>query len=72
VLINEDGHNIQHSNEVLTNFELFPKVGKYQIHYCLKCFDYKNVVVASLDADIYSVVQGDMKPTNRLCQKISC
>jgi hypothetical protein len=28
-----------------------------------------NVVVASSDAEIYSVVQGDMKTTNRLCQK---
>jgi hypothetical protein len=36
--------------------------------YCLKCFDSKNVVVASSDAEIYSVVQGDIK-TNRLCQK---
>jgi hypothetical protein len=33
------------------------------IHYCLKCFDNKNVVVASSDAEIYSVVQGDIKTT---------
>jgi hypothetical protein len=47
------------------------KVGKYQIHCCLKCFDNKNVVVvvASSDAEIYSVDQGDMSTTNRLCQK---
>jgi hypothetical protein len=32
------------------------KVGKHHIHYCLKCFDNKNVVVASLDIEIYSVV----------------
>jgi hypothetical protein len=37
--------------------------------YCLKCFDNKNVVVSSSDAEIYSVVQGDMKTTNRLCHK---
>jgi hypothetical protein len=31
------------------------------IHIWLKCFHNKNVVVASLDAEIYSVVQGDTK-----------
>jgi hypothetical protein len=35
----------------------------------LKCIDNKNVVVASSDAEIYSVVQGDIETTNRLCQK---
>jgi hypothetical protein len=35
----------------------------------IKCFDNKNVVVASWDAKIYSVVQGDTKTTNRLYQK---
>ena len=45
------------------------EVGKYHIHFCSNCFDIKNVVVASSDADIYSVVQGDIKTTNRLCQK---
>jgi hypothetical protein len=44
-------------------------VGNYHIHYCFKCFDSKNVVVASLDAEIYSVVQGDTKTTERHCQK---
>jgi hypothetical protein len=44
------------------------KAGRYQILYCLKCFDNNNVVVASSDAEIYSVVQGDRKTTNRLCQ----
>jgi hypothetical protein len=47
-------------------------VGNYHIHFCLKCFDNKNVVVASLDIEIYSVVQGDTKTTNRLCQKMGC
>jgi hypothetical protein len=37
--------------------------------YCLKCFDKENVVVASSDAEIYTVVQGDMETTNRLCHK---
>ena len=37
------------------------EVGKYHIHFCSNCFDIKNVVVASSDADIYSVVQGDTK-----------
>jgi hypothetical protein len=32
----------------------------HHIHYCIKCFDSKNVVVASSDAEIYSVVQGDI------------
>ena len=32
-------------------------------------FYIKNVVVASLDIEIYSVVQGDRKTTDRLCQK---
>jgi hypothetical protein len=45
------------------------KVGNFHIQYCLKCFDIKNVVVASLDVEIYSVVQGDRKTTNRLRQK---
>jgi hypothetical protein len=39
------------------------------IHYCLKCFVNKNVVVASSDAEIYSVVQGDMKTTNKIREK---
>jgi hypothetical protein len=42
----------------------YPIFGKYQIHYCLKCFDNKNVVVASSDTEIYSVVQGDIKTTD--------
>jgi hypothetical protein len=44
-------------------------IGKYHIHYCLKCFENKNVVVASLDIEFHSIVQGDRKTTNRLCQK---
>jgi hypothetical protein len=52
-------------------FWLIDKVGRYHIHYCLKCSYDKNVVVASLDAEIYSVVQGDRKTSNRLCQKKS-
>jgi hypothetical protein len=39
--------------------------GEYHIHCCLKCFDNKNVLVASSDAEIYSVVQGDKKTTDR-------
>jgi hypothetical protein len=35
----------------------------------LKCFDIKNVVVSSLDIEIYSVVQGDRKTTNRFAKK---
>jgi hypothetical protein len=38
---------------------LHNKVGNYKIHYCLKCFDIKNVEVASWDIEIYYVVQGD-------------
>jgi hypothetical protein len=34
-------------------------IAKLEIHYWLKCFDNKNVVVASSDAEIYSVVQCD-------------
>jgi hypothetical protein len=49
---------------MLTIFGHWCKVGKYQVHYCLKCFDNKNVVVASSDAKIYSVVQGDIKTTD--------
>ncbi len=57
----KDGHNTQHSYEVQTNLVSYYKVGKHQIHYCFKCFDIKNVVVASSDAEIHSVVQGDKK-----------
>jgi hypothetical protein len=49
---------------VLPNFGQNCKVGEYQILYRLKCFDNKNVVVASSDAEIYSVLQGDIKTTN--------
>ena len=45
------------------------KLGNFHIQYCLKCFDIKNVVVASLHIEIYSVVQGDRKTTNRLPKK---
>jgi hypothetical protein len=48
---------------------LSDKVGGTHIHCCLKCFENKNVVVASSDAEISSVVQGDTKTTNRLCHK---
>jgi hypothetical protein len=53
----------------VNQFWLYDKVGKHHIHYCLKCFDNKNVVVASSDVEIYSAVQGDMKTTNRLCHE---
>jgi hypothetical protein len=39
------------------------------MHCWLKCFDNKNVVVASSDVEIYSAVQGDIKTTNRLKKK---
>jgi hypothetical protein len=48
-----------------TVMRCYPIFGKYQIYYCLKCFDNKNVVVASSDTEIYSVVQGDIKTINR-------
>ena len=41
------------------------KVGNHHIHCCQKCFDNKNVVVASTDAEIYSVVHGNKKTTNK-------
>jgi hypothetical protein len=36
---------------------------------CLKCFDIKNVAVASSDIEIYSIVEDDTKTTNRQCHK---
>ena len=67
----KDGHNIQYSNEVFNQFCPSAKLEKDHIHCCSKCFDNKNVVVAPSDVEIYSIVQGDMKTTNRLCQKKS-
>jgi hypothetical protein len=37
------------------------EVGNYHIHFCLKCFNNKNVVVPSSDIEIYSVVQVTLK-----------
>jgi hypothetical protein len=45
------------------------RVGSHHIHFCKKCFDTKNVVVASSDIEIYSVVQGDKEKTDRPCKK---
>jgi hypothetical protein len=68
LIITKNGHNIQHSNEVATNIVKITKLETTKIHNCLKCFDNKNVVVASSDIEIYSLVQGDIKTTNRLRQ----
>jgi hypothetical protein len=53
----------------MSSFVSNNKAGIHQMCYCLKCFDNKNVVTASSDAEIYSVVQGDMKTRNSLCHK---
>jgi hypothetical protein len=56
---------------VLTNLDIKQGWKISIIHHCSICFDNKNVVVASSDAEIYSVVQGDMKTTNKKKKKLS-
>jgi hypothetical protein len=57
------GQNIKHRNEVKTNLAI-RQIRKLPHSLLIKMF-----VVDPLDAEIYSVVQGDWNTTNRLCKK---